>query len=84
MNAPVTGARVTTCVRYELPGAREVVREVPGRDPGLAAWNAPDGAQAYQFYDEITATARVGGEEVFLRSHPFGVSARYGLGGSVT
>ena len=84
MNAPVTGAQVTTCVRYLLPGQQEVVREVPGRDPALAAWNAPVGAEAYVFYDEITATARVGGQDVALHSHPFGVSARYGLGGSVT
>ena len=85
MNAPVSNATVTTLARYLLPDRREVVREVPGRDPGLAAWDAPDGAYAYLFYSELTATCRVGDTDVALHSHPFAVSARYGLGaGSVT
>jgi hypothetical protein len=80
MQAPVSNAHVTTCVRYLLPGQQEAVREVPGRDPDLAAAAAPGGAYAFTFYAEVTATARIGSEDVVLHSHPFGVSGRYPIG----
>jgi hypothetical protein len=79
MNAPVSGAHVVTCARYLYPGCQETVTEVPGRDPGLAAAQAPPGAQAFTFYSQLWATARVGGLDVPMCSHPFGVSGRYDI-----
>jgi hypothetical protein len=76
MSAPV----VTTYVRYLYPGAffaEDSAQEVSGRDPERIAREAPEGVFAFEFYDVVTATVCIGGEDVELRSKAIHSTGRY-------
>jgi len=76
----------TTYVEYELPGAfvaEQERRRVTSRDPRAAAQEAPPQAFAFSFYDVVTATVDVDGEQVTTTSLNRNRSGRYFIDGEL-
>lgn len=70
----------TTYVTYLMPGimlSEETRRPVLHRDPRQAAIDAPSGAFAFTFHDQVTATTVVDGQEIPLSSRALNQSKRF-------